>query len=905
MNSSQSQKPASRWGTFLSNVESRLDTILAEEDPKAQQRPQIAKSNEQANGQDTASVCSDRVASPARSISSNRAQDRLNERLAKAIANKNVSKRHDTSRLSSEDVSRAVSPAVPGESGRNSEDVQPDVQAGAGLGPSQQYPGLLTPEASDETATEKPLYISAKDVKDSPASRPNSPATSTNEVPERSSEHHDIGKSELRSTMNPLLESRDQNPFGETSGTVVTSHSEPRLPALVSENETAEAKRQAETHELLEKIDALQAKLQYLTKEAAEAARAISAESKPGSLEYRLATKDEKIALLIEEGQKLSQGELKHMTVIKKLRTKAAEDERVLADVKRTSMKHEQSVLDTQERVKRAEIAERAAHERLKGLFNIEKDLEVVKNERHRSEVLISDLQKQLSELTSASKKAEDKARDESFHNAKKRIGALEDDLISLKAEKDFADKSHQAGVRDLREKLDREKERRRVADIERQAEASVVESRLEAYRVRAEEASAGQGGDIQAKLLRQVETLQNQYAVASENWQGIEGTLLTRLGLLEKERDEAAKREVDIRRKARESVRIHFVELLLCADSNQATRSRHVEEHLERALTKCQDSEAEQASLVALVGSLREQLSKAETEAHEAQRCLRSERESWESRHVQRMEDERSKIRDEFLRSAPTNIYTHLRNEPQYVQSRTRKSSIAAERSSPHSRRVSSYQGLIYGNADQSPQDRPLSRRSSAMVMTDTVDMKTSAPQFLNRTDSMSTLPNISLNNGIPETPSVDEVDLQLGGDDESLAGIHTPATPPERTINDLVSASTAAAGPSVQLVERMSATVRRLETEKTAHKDELARLAQQRDDARAQVVELLRDNEGKKAVDAQVARLESELSDLKKRHETTLEMLGEKSERVEELKADIVDLKVLLREMVEERVK
>ena len=168
-----------------------------------------------------------------------------------------------------------------------------------------------------------------------------------------------------------------------------------------------------------------------------------------------------------------------------------------------------------------------------------------------------------------------------------------------------------------------------------------------------------------------------------------------------------------------------------------------------------------------------------------------------------------------------------------------------------------------------------------------------------------MSTVPNISLNNGIPETPSIDYDARQSAADDDFFAGVHTPATPPERTINDLVSVSTAGAGPSVQLVERMSAAVRRLESEKAAYKDELARLAQQRDEAREQVMELMRDNEGKKAVDERLRLLEKESGDLKKRYETTLEMLGEKSEKVEELKADIVDLKTLLREMVEERVK
>jgi hypothetical protein len=85
------------------------------------------------------------------------------------------------------------------------------------------------------------------------------------------------------------------------------------------------------------------------------------------------------------------------------------------------------------------------------------------------------------------------------------------------------------------------------------------MESQLEILRARVEEASSGASGDAQAKLLRQVETLQTQYAVASENWQSMESNLLARVASLEKERDEIAKKESDVRRKAREMV-IAFV---------------------------------------------------------------------------------------------------------------------------------------------------------------------------------------------------------------------------------------------------------------------------------------------------------------------------------------------------------
>ena len=322
-----------------------------------------------------------------------------------------------------------------------------------------------------------------------------------------------------------------------------------------SDFEVAELRRQEETHTYLERIDTLQSKLQYLTKEAAEAAKNARSEAEFGSVEDRLAAKHEKIALLMEEGQKLSQTELKHMSIIKRLRAKATEDEKRVTESKRLSEKHEKAARDAQEKVKRAEDAAKRASDQARSLPKLMDELEIMKADREAQDDLIQGLQAQLAEVTSAARQAEEKAQEEALQAERKRVADLNDELLNLKIEKESAERRYHADLRELREKAEREKERARIAEIERQGEQNILESRLEAYRARAEEASAGSGGDVQAKMLRQIETLQNQYAVASENWQGIEGSLLARASALEKERDEIARREADVRRKVRETV--------------------------------------------------------------------------------------------------------------------------------------------------------------------------------------------------------------------------------------------------------------------------------------------------------------------------------------------------------------
>lgn len=101
------------------------------------------------------------------------------------------------------------------------------------------------------------------------------------------------------------------------------------------------------------------------------------------------------------------------------------------------------------------------------------------------------------------------------------------------------------------------------------------------------------------------------------------------------------------------------------------------------------------------------------------------------------------------------------------------------------------------------------------------------------------------------------------------------------------------------------MSAAIRRLESEKVTAREELARIARQRDDARGEIVALMREVEGHKAAVQKVEGLEGEVADVKARYGAALELLGEKSEEVEELRADVADVKAMYRDLVERTVK
>lgn len=281
----------------------------------------------------------------------------------------------------------------------------------------------------------------------------------------------------------------------------------------------------------------------------------------------------------------------------------------------------------------------------------------------------------------------------------------------------------------------------------------------------------------------------------------------------------------------------------------------------------------------------LQQKLTKAAEDLASTQKEMAEQKKTCDTTWSQKLEDERAKWRDQIQTNSP---------------SQTRGVSPVAS-----TRRSSTLDALAPGLSDF----RPPSRRSSGMPFASpeigtpprqnsypaSINQATLSPPPLNTNPSMIGAPSISFE------------------PDEYFGDSGTPATPsayggtqaPPRGINDIISENTVGAGPSVQLVERMSASVRRLESERAGTKDELARVTTQRDEARQQVVDLMRELEEKQLSASRVEELQAELDDLDQRYQTTLEMLGEKSEQVDELNADIADLKKIYRELVDSTMK
>jgi hypothetical protein len=511
------------------------------------------------------------LAPPRTPSASNRTNDRLAERLARAVAtrNANAQSRPDSLALSSGVPSRTGSPVTTGGSPRASIEVTPATTEENDAG-KEAVPRPSIDSVKDEVAShggnsaaasraaslDVQRTVTAPELGEAVTKTDNEylPRPSGDSV--RSSlprESIDIMRSTPPRSSIDILSSEGPE-IG--SATKTPAEYEAQFRQLQSDYEASQLQRQEEVHGYIERIDALQAKLQYLAKESAEAARKASGAAPSGSVDKKLADKDQQVALLMEEGQQLSKKELAHLTTIKKLRAKIQEDAKEIAEAKTKQEKAEKDVLIMNERLRRAEGTERRLTESQRAVSQLERDLQALKSEKDSKDAILNDLRVQLGEAVAQQNSAEIRAAREDLDFEKKRVAELQDDLANMKIEKSLVADRAQAQVKDLREKMDKEVERARLAEMEMKNEQHMLESKLELMRARAEEVSSGATGDARAKLLRQIETLQTQYAVASENWQGMEASLLARATSLEKERDEATKREADIRRKAREVVR-------------------------------------------------------------------------------------------------------------------------------------------------------------------------------------------------------------------------------------------------------------------------------------------------------------------------------------------------------------
>ncbi|KAL2199578.1 TATA element modulatory factor 1 TATA binding-domain-containing protein [Corynascus similis CBS 632.67] len=878
---------AARWGSLLSQavagVEARLDNILADnEDETGQQKETKSEAPPSPAKQSPSS---------SRAASSARTNDRLQERLARAMAAKAAARGSMSTQGSPRQSLDALNRSSIDGSDRSSPTPKESTKETPSPRGSQDIARTSLDGKPPQKLENEGSSVSDKEVRDS------------EKEPDTARRSGDLSDSvpSIPST-EPAIATPEPKSQEDTNGAIDRAGEE-ELAKDGHKNEDPHLQHQEEIHGYVERIDALEAKLQFLAREATDSARKAALAAPAGSAEKKLAEKDQQIAQLIEEGRNLASADHKQRAMVKRLRASIAENEKELNALRTAKSKADKEVENLRTRARRVDELEKAHNDLQKRLDQRQKELNTLRPEIRTKDTTIAELRSQLQKATEQADALTAKVNEEAREKDKQRIAELEEEVAALKVEKTLITDRGKAQATELREKAERANERARALELELKAEVQVMESKLEAMRVRAEEASSGVAGDSQAKLLRQVETLQTQYSIASENWQGIETTLLARITGLERERDEALQRESDMRRKAREA----------------AARAKRQEEELEEAKTKIPTIQEDVKSYQSQLDALKKRAEEAESALAKAKAEFEKEKQAWEAEKEERQLRDVPERPRSWLEGIPGGSFLKPESRPASPQLSTPQRTFSTDflgitLPASKSRKPSGPSSKSDAGAGAFESRMPFSRRPSGQPPSSrpTLSSNPSGSGVFSPPSVFSPIsdaaPSHHPDGGIG---SPLEVEVQRGedafeGGSRGAGGIIAErSASPQQMLQDMVSVSTVAAGPSVQLVERMSAAIRRLESEKVAAREELARISRQRDDARGEIVALMREAEAGKAAAKRVEALESEVAEVKERYETTLELLGEKSELVEELRADIDDVKAMYRDLVERTIK
>ncbi|KAK4240715.1 TATA element modulatory factor 1 TATA binding-domain-containing protein [Achaetomium macrosporum] len=866
----------SRWGSFLSQavagVEARLDKVLADnEDGAVQQK--------EAKPAAPASPAKQSPAGPSRTASTTRTNDRLQERLAKAMAAKAAAR----SSMSAQGSPRQSLDVLSRTSTDSVDRPSPTAKEAFGDTPSPRGSQDIARQSQDGSVVKAP----EKDI--SPTSEKG---------------HHELtgkvdGARSRTGTPPAILAGPESIPvmvapeaITEADTKTTSNHADGEEPAKDEDKTPADAQlqHQEEIHGYVERIDALEAKLQFLAREATDSARKAALAAPAGSSEKKLAEKDQQIAQLIEEGKNLASMDHKQRSLVKKLRANLAETEKELGNLRAAKDKSDREMENLRSRARRADELEKMNDDLQKRLDQAQKELGTLRPGIRAKESTIAELQSQLQKASEQAEAMTAKVNEQAREQDKRRISDLEEEVAALKVEKNLVADRAKAQAAELREKAERANERARALELELKAEVQVMESKLEAMRMRAEEASSDAAGGSQAKLLRQVETLQTQYSIASENWQGIETTLLARITGLEKERDEALQRESEMRRKAREA----------------AVRAKRQAEELEEAKTKIRTIQEDVKSYQTQLDSLKKRAEAAETALAKAKAEFEKQKQSWDTEREERQLREPPERPRSWLEGLPGGSFLKPESRPASPQLTNPQRTFSTDFLGISSltskvRKVSAPSSNSDAGVSGLEARMPFSRRPSAQPPL--------RPPLVSSQPAGGIFSPPSVFSPTSETPSHhgggNPLDREVQRGEDAFEGGLERSASPQQVLQDMVSVSTVAAGPSVQLVERMSAAIRRLESEKVAAREELARISRQRDEARAEIVALMREVEGGKGAVKKAEALEAEVAEMKERYETTLELLGEKSELVEELRADVEDVKAMYRDLVERTIK
>lgn len=160
------------------------------------------------------------------------------------------------------------------------------------------------------------------------------------------------------------------------------------------------------------------------------------------------------------------------------------------------------------------------------------------------------------------------------------------------------------------------------------------------------------------------------------------------------------------------------------------------------------------------------------------------------------------------------------------------------------------------------------------------------------------------------PYTSSMDNSVNSLSGDDDPLGNLTDDAYSLNSRHhsfshnNSHISSTIPAIGnnSNIHLINKMSSNIRRLEIELHTLREENHQFALEKEETEQKLLDKLKLSDEVASLNRTIEDLQQQIHSNNEKEQTMLELIGEKSEQVEELKADIVDLKGLCKLQVQQ---
>lgn len=251
-------------------------------------------------------------------------------------------------------------------------------------------------------------------------------------------------------------------------------------------------------------------------------------ESTVEDLKKQLTSKDEKIHGLLQEGEKLSKVELRHSTTIKKLRSEKTEADKTIVDLTKKLEKVNADLLQASQKGTKQTETEKRLQESVKLLSDLTeqqtKHINKLESEKLASQKKHTDTEVALKKALDATEEERAKAKldaeQESAAALEKEIKAndrLHKELTKIKESAESLETRLRKEVRELQIALQTVEEHAGAREDGLRQEVADLQSRLQQSDYKMDDMSTSVD-EATAPLLRQIEQLQTQHAMAIRN---------------------------------------------------------------------------------------------------------------------------------------------------------------------------------------------------------------------------------------------------------------------------------------------------------------------------------------------------------------------------------------------------